>query len=590
MVAEPAASGRPLPAALVAALARPGGGGTALLTDDRPGGVEDQVRAANGDRPLRVLPAAAASVLHAELAAFGRYRAIVVETANDKHRAGFFRNVFLHLEPGGVVWFTTLRETGTPPGQRAADPHLTPYLATLVAARGLDPDGVDWRRRDEIGMARAVGAVLIDEDELVVTDRDACFAKLREDEANRVLALRPDLGTVLAEQPALSFASRATIRHNATPYEPHHEVFAVPAMSLRSYDDVVARPGGVVVSGARIWPESYRHNQQGRLRQLQAPNRSHFFADLPDLGAPRPLPGSYFYLDSEYPGHFGHFVSEIVSRLWGWAPAKQSDPSLRALVSLPAGRSQLPGFCREIFAAAGIDPADVATFAADETVRPERLVGATPMLSMPDYVHPDLAGVWSTLREHLPRSPDLRVPDRIFIRRPEESIRVCHNEAEVVARFEAAGFVPVRPETLPLGDQAALFAEADVIAGFAGSAMLGLIYAPEPKRVILVGPESYTSNNEYLIASVLGHEIDHLGSRPEIAHPPGQWSREAFYSDYSFDPAREGVLLDEILAGLPRRRLGAGLAGRLGGGLAGRLRGRAGRRPPGPRTDRRPRT
>lgn len=556
MATEPAARSRPLPAELVAVLDEPGGGEVAILVRGPGSLVVDQVRQACPDRSVQVFQATTdKSALHAQLSAHGRYRALVVDLDNVPTRASMFRDVFLHLEPDGMLWFPTLREAGDDPDRRPRDRQLMPYLTKLIGARGLRAEGVDWRRRDEIAMSEAVGRLVIDEDSTLVTNRIASFAKMREHEMNAVLALRPDLGTVLEVRPALEFGSRATIRHNYIPYERHHEVFSVPPMSLRAYTDARCRSGGVAVSANLILPETFRHNQQARLRQLRAPNRSHYFADL----TPRPpsgrLSGSYLYLDSEYPGHFGHFLSEVVSRLWGWGPAKSRYPDLKALISLPAGRAEPPSYIREIFAAAGIRPEDLVAFPADDSVIVERLIGVTPMFSMPDYVHPDIADVWSTLREHLPRTGGTSQPDRIFVRRPDESIRTCHNEAAVVARFEAAGFVAVRPETMPLGDQAAMFAEATVIAGFAGSAMLNLLYCPTPKRVILVGPESYTSNNEYLIASVLGHEIDQIGSRPDLAHPPGQWSVDAFYSNYSFDFDREGLLLDEVLAGLPRRRL-----------------------------------
>ena len=44
--------------------------------------------------------------------------------------------------------------------------------------------------------------------------------------------------------------------------------------------------------------------------------------------------------------------------------------------------------------------------------------------------------------------------------------------------------------------------DADVVAGFAGSGMFQIAFAGGPKHVILVGSESYTASNEYLISSV----------------------------------------------------------------------------------------
>ena len=43
-----------------------------------------------------------------------------------------------------------------------------------------------------------------------------------------------------------------------------------------------------------------------------------------------------------------------------------------------------------------------------------------------------------------------------------------------------------------------------MIAGFAGSALVNLLYCDAGKRVIVVGPSSYTSSNDYMIGSILG--------------------------------------------------------------------------------------
>jgi hypothetical protein len=36
---------------------------------------------------------------------------------------------------------------------------------------------------------------------------------------------------------------------------------------------------------------------------------------------PRKLSGQYYYLDGEYPKHFGHFMTEIIPRLYAWDAA-----------------------------------------------------------------------------------------------------------------------------------------------------------------------------------------------------------------------------------------------------------------------------
>ena len=98
-------------------------------------------------------------------------------------------------------------------------------------------------------------------------------------------------------------------------------------------------------------------------------------------------------------------------------------------------------------------------------------------------------------------------PSRIFCTR-EHGKRECTNRAEVEELFASYGFEVVLPEKLPLPDQVELFHRADVIAGFAGSAMFTTLFSDRPKHLILVSPDTYGPSNEYMISAVRGHRLD----------------------------------------------------------------------------------
>lgn len=107
------------------------------------------------------------------------------------------------------------------------------------------------------------------------------------------------------------------------------------------------------------------------------------------------------------------------------------------------------------------------------------------------------------------------------------------------------------PEDLDLGRQAALFAEAKVIAGFGGSAMFNLMFAELGTTTILLSHEAYnTARNEHLFTSLLGGNVHFFWSTPEIPHPPGAWSKPAFYSDWNFDFERNLAPLETLLDSL----------------------------------------
>ena len=96
-------------------------------------------------------------------------------------------------------------------------------------------------------------------------------------------------------------------------------------------------------------------------------------------------------------------------------------------------------------------------------------------------------------------------------------------------------------------EQVQLVRNARAVAGYAGSAMFTTAFAGAPKHVIVVGPESYPAHNEYMLASLVGHDLDLVLCRPEVPREDG-WTMESFHSDYVYDPQREGVFLRSAIA------------------------------------------
>jgi capsular polysaccharide biosynthesis protein len=141
--------------------------------------------------------------------------------------------------------------------------------------------------------------------------------------------------------------------------------------------------------------------------------------------------------------------------------------------------------------------------------------------------------------------------DRIFVSRTSRwKRRRCHNAEDVERFFVAHGFTVVYPETLDLGVQAGIFANATVIAGFGGSALFNMMYAKKLQTLIVLSHEAYTARNEHLFSSVRDVEVHYFWSPPDIPHPPDGWSQDAFYSGWNFDFARNEDPLRALLTSL----------------------------------------
>ena len=232
----------------------------------------------------------------------------------------------------------------------------------------------------------------------------------------------------------------------------------------------------LVYGDSTVLPASFRYPSSRRLRHGRLIDVTGEFARVPARMRPRRrLRGTFYHLDPSNPGHFGHVLTESVSRLWGWDEAKAAFPDLKVLFRLRRA-DQPTTLERTLYTAYGVAPDDIVW--ADEPVWLSSLVTATPMWQNedPHYVHPGIEQVWRRLRSLA--GPTAGRPRRIFVsRRPTLLNRPWSHTAAVEAVFARHGFTIVHPEDLDFAEQATVFAAAEVVAGFGGSALYNVMYS-----------------------------------------------------------------------------------------------------------------
>ena len=502
---------------------------------------------------IRVYPAdlrAAPDDLHAALATHGPYDLIIDDSRRVYVRRRVFRNSWYHLVPGGLYVIRDFRKNPWPEGHRPVDTAVWPYLQRLIERRAADDPTRPTMARSDRRFVEAIGRIRLGAEHLIVQNRGSGYAKMREASMNLVIDNRDDDRAQLVDVlPVQTFTSRARLDRTdlladknryRTSYEP-------PEMSVRRYRDAVVLPRQIALLGNLVLPETFRHNQYPTLTHHGMEDLGRYFADVATPDELPLLPGRYFYLDAEWRQHFGHLLTEQLSRLWAWPGLKARFPDLKAVLSLQRGHDRPHPWELEIFSAAGIAPEDLTVI--DRPVRVDELFGATPMFSMPSYVDPRIVDLWNRVGHRLTElEPPSRHRLRVFITRPADSTeRPCHNQGEVEDYFRDRGFTVVHPELLPVGEQVSIFRNADVIAGFAGSGMFNLMFRTEPVPVILIRSAAYTAVNEYMISSVRGNTLSVVDGVPDLAHPPGRWSRRAFHAGFRVDFHRVGRDLDRAV-------------------------------------------
>lgn len=451
--------------------------------------------------------------------------------------AKVWKELFLHLRSGGVYVIQR------PEKPAASDIRFAHRLTSGAIAADDRKPSID----------SAVAGVSFVDDWTIIGKRGTHYVRMRDAEIGRLLPTRRSGADVdvFRRIPGGELVSRAELTSHASvvPITNLDRVLEYPPVSLRHYTGKIAMGShSVLYADGVIFPESFRHHLSNvGLRNAKLIDVDRQFSIVRDEMRPtETLAGDYYFLDCPYPGHFGHTTTEVLSRLWGWHEAKQRLPQLKAVFRIRWPNDRVPTMEKALFTAYGIPEDDIVCL--DHPVFMESVVGVTPMFHnhVPHYVHPMMRDVWRTISDHLAEPPAEPAP-RLFVSRRAKRGRVCRNAPRVEALFAEYGFKIIYPEDLPMTEQAGLFRNADVVAGFVGSGMFNILYTTKMRHLILLAHEAYTARNEYLFASLLGGAVDYFWSTPDNPHPEDGWSAESFLSPWEFDFERNERELRNLL-------------------------------------------
>jgi capsular polysaccharide biosynthesis protein len=470
---------------------------------------------------------------------------VIIERGSNrrKQKLACFTELFPFVAVGGIYRVEALILTD------AADevPNIYDLLRSIESIHAGGGGDVSAKTRE---LAASADRVEVFANDATIRKAVAHQYKMRDCDANALLAARFGFtwGTVIAREPALRWTSGVRyVAHGTGPRLADKSVIDVPERYLRRYRGPTCLPRQRLRYGDYWLPDTFRHALDPVLSHRRLTSASRCMARDPtdQPMRTRSLPGSYFYFDTEFPAHFGHVLSEVVSRYWGWQAAREVAHDLHPLVGLWHGRDEMPDFQRAIFGALDIDVDRVEYFRPDEAVEVETLFAATPDFVMPQYVTAGLADVWNTIRVRCADTSLAVSSERLFVSRRPKHIRTCLNSAEVEGMFRRLGFDIVYPEQLDFSMQVQLFHRAKVIAGFGGSGMFNSMFAPGA-TVIVISGDGFRANNEYLIRVVVGGTIHYFWGDSLVKQPPVGFSWAAYQANFTFDVPRFESEIREI--------------------------------------------
>jgi capsular polysaccharide biosynthesis protein len=246
--------------------------------------------------------------------------------------------------------------------------------------------------------------------------------------------------------------------------------------------------------------------------------------------------------------HYGHFITEVLSRLWLERPQEHT-AIFTSLVGSHYGiysppDSPLPCFINSLLKALGYPEIIIASPHETVLVNNAEIVIPWPLFQTRYAIHPHFASLLQEIGEQLACTDVKAVSNkRIYFARSllANCLRPLINEDAVIDLFKEEGFIIVYPETMSLEEQISIARTSTIIAGFAGSALHNVAFSPFRKKMLILSCEERVNSNFLLFQLARRDDVRYMfppniikmpQSPPktpkfEITEDSAQWIKES---------------------------------------------------------------
>ena len=344
------------------------------------------------------------------------------------------KNAIFYVAAGGC-YRTYIPASASPEyindsGPDSAQTILDSYETTYAGNSG--------ENKEASGIGAAIHSLTADPQGVSVRCRGEFSFKLRDKDAEASLenAVGGAWGRSVDFQPATSWKVNIAATSNMH-QERFVKEFTMPELYTRIVNGAHCQFGQVVAKSGFILPESFRHPYTRRLRNRNVKDVSQDFVSVPRVSATRKITRPLFYLDTEYPDHFGHVMTEVMGRIASYKAAVRNEPRLGVLISTK-GKDGLPAWAAELFRLSGIAPDRIELVRQGECVVVDELWTSTPMWSQPRWIHRGLAELWHEIRSNSGATVGGGRP--LFSSRAVDAVRTCSRHESVEELFQSHGF------------------------------------------------------------------------------------------------------------------------------------------------------
>jgi len=481
----------------------------------------------------------------------GFFDVIIEHSENKKsHKTKIFKEYYGFLNSNGLFFIEELNSKFIP---SLSDCDGDDVIDMLTKASNIKIASSEYKKNSDtflVALAESCESISINGKLGIIEKNKSTLRALRNNEAIEYIFKGILTGETIYKTDIsyLNWFNNNIISYPEKNASRYRKKFIIRDSYINKYQGVICESGQIVYQGGFLLPDSFRHQyQKGLLNSSKIKLLHENLYLVSGNSATNHLVGKYLYLDSEYQCHFGHFTSEVISRLWAWDLLKEQNPDLKVLIGLEKGRA-LPDFVIEVLDCYGINKDDIVTF--DNCVSVESLYTASPYVSLRDHINPEVLPIWNRISENAINGTSGIKGNRLFIARPINGKRKCLNPDKLESLLKEFGFEFYNPENHSWLDQVKTFSQAEVVAGYAGSAIFNSIFSNSLKKMIIISSSSFDNFDEQFICETKDIKLYRFWGDSIIEHKKGVWSTAAYHSDFNFNYERDELALIELLKNL----------------------------------------
>lgn len=270
-------------------------------------------------------------------------------------------------------------------------------------------------------------------------------------------------------------------------------------MIIEEYSNAVATITACDTSTTPHLLSGCLYDQNGKIISLSERYSGHYgdyyknknpeYIHSPDIKSV--LPGRSIYLGHLMP-HYGHFITETLSSFW----TLLDNSDYENFVFQPFhGYRGIPGFAKAFFEIFAINKDKV--FIIDSPTKFETIVVPERLLELNKQAKQGYERIFRHIRESTNRSNH---PSKIYLSRTKNSFKKINrsiiNELLIENEIQRRGFHVAYPEEITLNEQLAMYANADCVVGFSGTALHNCLFMKPNATLVEIG-DARSGNNSH---------------------------------------------------------------------------------------------